>query len=208
MQELSIKKGISGLNNDDFKNHCQTVVNRLTGNANYPNPLPALDDVQEKINLFGDLVLQTKGSLRSPALTLEKNILKKVIDMDMETLFGFVKSKGYTDIVIQTSSGFPLAKLPEPVHEIGQCQNFRVTIGPVSGECTLRVNKLKGAQSYLFQCNETLTPEMENWISAASGELRTTITNLTPGKRYTFRVCAVHGNKMGPWSEYIIKYMI
>ena len=207
MKELSIKKGTSGLINDGFKNHCQTVLNGLSGNSNFTNPTVPLAEVQERVNLFGDLVLQSQGSGRSPALTLEKNLLQKEIDNDMETLFGFVKSKGYTNIIIQTSSGFPLAKLPDPVHSIGQCQDFKVTIGPASGECTLKVKKLRGAQSYLFQYCETLSPETDNWVNAPSGDTTYKMSGLTPGVRYTFRVCAIRGNEMGPWSDYIIKYM-
>lgn len=207
MKELSIKKGTSGLLNDDFKNRCQRVVNGLTGNANYPNPTPALPGVQIKIDKFNTLVLISQSLSTSPANTLAKNNLQKDLNKDMSALFWFVKSKGFTDIVIQTSTGFPLAKLPDPVHGIGMCEGFKVTMGPASGECALKVNKLKGAQSYLFQYNETLNPEINNWVNAPSGDTTMKLSGLTPGMRYTFRVCAIRGNEMGPWCEYIVKYM-
>lgn len=207
MKNYAIKKGLDGLSDNDFKDRCQNVVKGLTGNTSFPTPSPTLPVVQIKIDKFALLVQQSKSGNKSPNITLAKNLMKKDIEKDMTSWFKYVNGLGITDITILTSSGFPLAKMPEPIHSIGQCEGFVVNLGPLSGMCTLKVNKLKGAQGYLFQCTETLTPETDNWMTVGSSETRANMQGLTPGVRYTFRVCGLHGQEMGPWSEYIVKFM-
>ncbi len=207
MKNLTIKQGMSGINDNSFVNRCKNVITGLTNNTNFPAAAGLIPDVISKVSELQVLIDASTGENRSPKNTLAKNIKRNEVNADMKQVFNAVQAQGIKDITILTSSGFPLEKLPEPVNRIGQPQGFEVMMGPASGECTLKINKLKGAKSYLYQYTETLTPEVANWISLPCTETRLELSGLTPGVRYTFRVCAVRGKDIGAWSDYLIRFM-
>ena len=206
MKKQSIKKGTHGLNDTLYAAHVGHILTSLTGNANFPAPLPALPGVSTKLDKFNLIVKQIQSGDKTKNLVRNRDQQRASIEMDVDRLFNYVNNVA-TDITILTTSGFPLAKIPEPVGDMPKCEGFVLIMSQATGECTLKTNTVKGAKSYWFQYTEAVTPETDNWVNIACTESRCKITGLTPGVRYTFRVCAVGAKGRGAWSDYITRHI-
>ena len=98
------------------------------------------------------------------------------------------------------STGFPLRSGGGPVGDLPAPGDLRAKAGDDEGKVGLRCKSVTGAGSYEWQCR--LRADAASWQPAKlSTTVRITLTGLTPGVLYAFRVRAIGAAGPGAWSD-------
>lgn len=200
-----IKRGTSNLQDAALSVLAQHILENMTGNANFPTPTPTLPVYTTAYNNYVEALGEAKN--RDKEKVLIKNLRRSKLKETINQLFDYVNLTGGTNIEVLSSSGFPLAKERTPVGDMPKPESFKTTLGDGAGEVHLRVKKVKGADSYVYQHIISPSPEVENWTTINDPSSRITVKNLESGALYKFRVAAVGATGQGPWSDVITRYV-
>jgi hypothetical protein len=182
-----------------FLQEARDIVVAMTGNADYPTPVPplaevtsALDDLQAKIEAAagGD---RTAMAARNAAWVNAKGLVRQ--------LAGYVQCNCKNDLTILLSSGFKATKTPSPIGPLQPPQNLRASYTGVSGQVKLSMNPVYGVRAgYTVQLAESVAgPYTE--IAAPSNTRDIKVSNLTPGKSYWLRAAANGAAGQSGWSN-------
>lgn len=184
------------------------IVEKMTANAaNFPNPIPALADVTAAIN---DAEKAYDAALEARALskqrTAELSAMEDVMDEMVSRLASFVDtaSAGKEEIILSAgmdvrASGVASTLPPEPP------SSFTVTAGDQEGTLDLAWNADARAKSYIIQ-KSTNPPTNGSWTQVAVVTTSSyTVTGLTSGEKYWFRVAAIGAGGQSGWSDPAVK---
>ena len=97
------------------------------------------------------------------------------------------------------SAAVQVRAVAAPIGDLLAPENLRASFGDTAGEIDLIWDRVRGAVSYVIDCRELTATA---WTFAKnSTKSRATVTGLTPGKTYVFRVHAVGAAGDGPFSD-------
>lgn len=174
----------------------------MTGNANFTTPVPNAATYLAGIDaLEAKLTAQHNAEAAAKQATLEKNAAQTTVDDNNRQRANYIDGVANGDGIIIASSGFDTRAVAAPIGTVGQPQDFSAHTGDVSSAMVLNWDKVRGANSYVMQkCTD---PSIEaNWTFAGvSTKSSATITGLTSGTKYWFRVAAVGAAGQGAWSD-------
>jgi hypothetical protein len=181
------------------------VVKVMTKNPNFLSPNPALSDISDLIAALGDAYTDALDG--GKALKSIMNLAKKALLDKMASLATYVQNISQGDETIIRSSGMGVRKTKFSKDKPATAENLRTTENENAGEVSLKWKRVEKAKSYIIQM--TNTPDVDtSWLPAGiSTRSSITITGLTTGKNYWFRVAAIGAHGQGGWSE-IAKKMI
>lgn len=195
--------GFSQLSDDSFYALAQRVVESMTDNAHYPAPAPSLADVSAAVTEYGDaLVLRGGGKETTAAKNEKRRVLQKLLG----ELALYVQANCQDNLTILLSSGFEARKVSAPVGMLLKPENFKVENGPNAGSMKLMVDKVFGADNYVFECAIAPATETTPWTSKISSGRSLMIEGLTSGVKYAFRVAAAGSHPTLVYSEIINRY--
>ncbi|HBB96845.1 MAG TPA: hypothetical protein DC054_15815 [Blastocatellia bacterium] len=119
----------------------------------------------------------------------------------MSQCSGYVESVAGNDETLISSAGMDTrapasaSTMPDPP------SGLEATVGDRDGEIDLSWDPVSSARSYVIQQSPD-PPSATTWTHAgASTKSSTTITGLTPGTRYWFRVSAIGAIGQSGWSD-------
>lgn len=175
----------------DFTDH---IYDSMNGNVNFPKPSPELAVLQAanaelkkaaKAQRIGDKLSTTKVS-----------DARYEVETILKFLAGYVEYTSKTDEAMALSSGFELKKAPA----FRGGKDFKAKQG-ASGTVELSTPHVKNS-CYIWEFGTDPRPDAENWKQGAITTItKASITGLTPGTHYWFRVATVIGTRQGPFSE-------
>lgn len=176
------------------------VILCMTDNPNFPTPDPALDDFED---LVDDLETKHTLSLSGDRQAHENMVAAHTLVLENATLLAlYVKKIAKGNLVILTSSGFPLTKIPGTPQRKG----FRVKQGENSGEVLIVCSAYPKAKAYVWEIYVGANPPIDEslWkFVKATTQTKTGIGNLTKASTVWFRYCAVTKEGMMKWSQAI-----
>jgi len=185
-----IKSGVSAFSNDVFLLTCRIILAALTGNLYYPAPIPSLENFELAINNFSAAMAKAQTGSRFDKLA--RNEARKVLVVLMKNLADYCTFVAQGNLIILASSGFELAKIPQPNAPLPLPQRFKIANGINSGEFRLSVKGEKLAKMYGFhytaQETGSMAAESIQWVTETDTKSKYTITGLTPGTKYTMKV--------------------
>jgi hypothetical protein len=184
-----------------------THITAMTGNANYPAATRVPTDAQVQ-------TAQDELAAAKAAADLAENSWKSAIAArdDKEEKWDRVitaranncEAVTPNDSVALPTTGFPMRSTPSPIGNLPAPGNLRATMGDQEGQIDLIWDAVKGASSYIVECKDHNAPEP--WQQAKLlNQSRLTLTGLTQGKTYAFRVRALGSSGEGPWSDEAVK---
>jgi len=193
------------------------IINRLTGNINFPIVEPSLATVQAKSDEYhAAVVAATNGNKQQRQVRKQKRDELHTIVTDLAY---DVASRSFGDLAIYLTSGFDYKRPRVPAGDLTDPQNYRLGYTNNSGEMASRHSKVKGALLYVVMVGISATPPDEPggstppspapgpmpgaewWVAGVSSSTKFIIEGLTPGTMYYSRSRAIgRGGKMGPWS--------
>ena len=165
----------------------RSVISKMEGNANFPNPDEPLDDAKTLVDNLeaAQLTAMTGGH---PAVVARHNCEIKA-DAAFRILAAYVTRISNGDEEKILSSGF---------HTTADRSTFQkaelsVISGNVSGSVSLVAKAIADAGAYIwYQAEGALPTDDKGWITAGhSKQASYSITGLTPGVKYWFRMQAV-----------------
>jgi len=190
---MTVKPAIRWLNTDSDKlviKNISVVLKAIADNvAIYPDPDPPLADIQLALDNFS-AVVRTVG--RSPADTINKNSLRKVLTSQMRLLASYVTVACKGSMANLILSGFP------PQKPKGQPQGLVVKHGEHLGELKARINPVFGSVIYTYR----LTANTPGTVPVVVQDTACTHTfrNLIAGVKYIIDVNAAGSAGTSDWS--------
>ena len=167
-----------------------TVIRMLTGNAQLPQPPMRPSDMQLLANEYAAAIEEARnGSVHSKQV---RNALTKHVRDVLTQTGNYVRTTANGDAAILASSGFELAKKPEPVGLPGQPRNLKVLAGTLSGTTDVRWKSTPGALSYELERCEGDPAVEANWkVLRICTQVRFADSGLESFKLYNYRVSAI-----------------
>ncbi|MBI5214739.1 MAG: fibronectin type III domain-containing protein [Ignavibacteriae bacterium] len=208
MAKSKIKLGLATMQPQEKVEFSSNVLAKMTGNANFPNPNPDLNTVQQKQDDL-KLVLSNLEQARQTVaqLAAEAEEKEKALDESLSLLASYVENVSNGDEVIILSSGMSVRSTVKLTKPMPQVLDVRVSQGTNEGEVDLRWKSIKGAKSYALEYSpDPIGPS--TWTHGGiAPKAKFTIGNLESGKKYWFRVAAVGAEGRGMWSDPAVKWV-
>jgi len=180
------------------------VADRMTGNENFPDPGMMVIELKELSNQFNQALAET--GLRDMVKIAIKNDIRELLIKKLKEVGKFVltESKGAQTPLI--SSGFPLIK---PVDEVilNTPANFKIIPGDKPGEIIMKISRVKGARSYLYQWAPDPVTTKSVWESIADTRCKKVIKGLPLGVNYCFRMAAIGSRNQIIYTKVLSRYI-
>jgi hypothetical protein len=195
-----IKAGTSTLSAEALIGKSEYVEGKMTTNANFPTPNPSIATLTAAREALVAAIAQAES--RAMADIAMRNERALVLRNLLVNLARYVNNVAQGDVDIALSSGFELAKKPEPSTTLGVPMKLEVRLSDFEGALNVSWKGVEDARMYQVYMNATDPSDANAWtVVAVSSRTRVRITDLAPGKFYSFRVTALGRIGEGPASE-------
>ena len=165
----------------------RNVIEKMTGNASFPNPDVTLESCTAAVNSLEAAYLAALDGSK-----LAKSVMRdaeEACDELFRKLAGYVNRIADGSETIILSSGFQITKQPNPALR----PEFTVEHGALSSVVKLSRKAVDVARSYVWQYSRDLLPESDaDWSNHHySTKSSTEISGLVVGSKYWFRSAAI-----------------
>lgn len=196
MKTARIQLDFSRFTDANFLQKSLFITTSMTDNPNFPSPVPPLTDVQAAFESYGN-ALAAAAALGRQAV-LDKNIAREQLELVLAQLGRYVMYVANGNESILGSSGFTLAKVPQP-RVLDSPGNVILEHGDNPGELISQVPKQNGI-TFSHQITDAAPTEDTVWTSYTVSTAKYTFTGLIPGKQYWVRVAALGSRKQIKYS--------
>lgn len=181
-----------------------TVANKLTDNEHFPDPNMLIIELQETGKQFFDAVVDAKS--RDLEKIAYKNKLRIIAIKKLKQVGEFVLTHSAGKELPLITSGFTLIK---PVGELimKSPEDFIIMPGRNPGEMILKVSRVRGARTYLYQWTPAPLTKESVWESIADTRCKKVISNLPLGVNYLFRMAAVGSRNQIIYTQPLSRYV-
>ncbi|MBK8615491.1 MAG: fibronectin type III domain-containing protein [Flavobacteriales bacterium] len=197
-----IKAGLSTLKAAQVVNKSEYVESKMTGNANFPTPSPTLVELTAaRTNLVAALSAAESGAHADIA---KKNQSVKNLRDLLTKMARYVNSVAGGDVNKAVSSGFELARTPEPTEKLEAPVELSARMSSYLGRIDLRWDSVRGARMYqVYMCDGDVADGGKWTMVGVSSRTKFEVTDLEANKFFSFRVAALGRIGEGPASEIV-----
>jgi hypothetical protein len=190
MQPVKVATNFSKMRQGVLAVRAHHIVESMTGNADYPDPVPSLDLVAAALADYNDALIQTLNGGKDR--TAIKNEKRKVLEALLSKLALYVQANCKESLVILLSSGFtPHRHGSVDNSELDKPSKFKVEAGIVPGSIQLGMDKLERAVAYVFEYTSVPVNETTQWTIRITKGRNYLMLGLTSGKQYAFRAAGI-----------------
>jgi hypothetical protein len=197
-----IRLNLSRLSIPEKLDLAKQIHGALTGNASFPTPTPslaALSAAADNLQTAHDEAMAARQESKNK--TAVQNQREDELDDTLTRLAGYVSSVSGSNEALVTSAGMNFEQPKTPSGAAATPQSFAATTGDSDGEIDLSWNSVAGAQSYVVE-QSLQAPPAASWTHVQTTTKSShTVTGLTSGTRYYFRVAAVSPGGQSGWSD-------
>jgi len=193
-----------GYSDPDFLKQANFVYASLKSNPAFPKTVPPLADFKAGIDAFGDSLVGAAGGDHSMVAT--KNAKRAALEALYVQLGQYIMYAAGGNVANLVSSGFSLAKEPEPVY-LQNPGNVLLYNGITSGDLASKVFAVKGCKLYLHQISDSEPTDNTVWDIRTCSRSRYTFKGLVPGKKYWVRVAATASGEQIAYSTVASQYV-
>lgn len=201
MGRVRIVTSLLKLSDSELPIKAQTIINKVSGNAAFPDPTPPIAQVQAIKDAYEAALSAVRAGGKEKVMV--KNQTRTELLETLSKLGLYVELNCQDNEVVALSSGFDLAKKATPIGDLPKPDRITVNDGANVGEVEVSVDSIKGAKSYFFQYTSDPVKAESVWASVPCSKSRVTIKNLGSVKRYWFRAAAVGTNTTLNFSDSI-----
>lgn len=202
MSLLRPKNGLDRMSDPKLTQKTTFIISQMAGRPEFPEPSPSLAELTTALNDFKDAV--SAALTRDTNKVNEKNAKKQVLVDLLHLEIYYVLFAAQGQLSVAELSGFSFAKLsPSPFGPIAQPTNLKVVNSNQSGNMKVSVNKVAGAVAYMHQYTTDPTLKEGSWITVTCTKTKCTVTGLTPGVTYYWRVAAIGANDQVMYSDVV-----
>ena len=205
MKKSKIILSFSKLSDAELEARSFGIVAAMTGNPHFPEPTPALADLNNGIKLFSDSLALAKTGDRVKAIL--KNQHRDALELLLTNLASYCSFIAQGDRFILASSGFTLNAESSTAAILADPSNFTVEVGNRSGDALAFVNPVPNAKAYLFRWG--VAPIVnETWLHTMHSQPFLTITGLVPGTVYSFQIGAAGSKGQTVYTKVISQMVV
>ena len=173
----------------------------------YTSLIPIKADYDDLLEEFDERIADVatkQTALDEAVLLLEQKRVE--VENALRSRANRVETIANGDEAIIVGAGFEVANSTAgSVGELPAPQNLKVTMSEISGRLDVRWQRIKGAKSYIVECRtHGATPGAWQQAKLCTAA-KCSITGLTAGQEYAFRVRALGAAGEGPWSDEAVK---
>lgn len=189
--KANIKLSLSKLRPEAVLGLTRNVIEKMSGNSYFTTPAVTMAVLTAKADeLEAAIALATEGSRQSK---LDRNVVLGEMGELLRKQADYVRSICLGNAAMLNSSGFPLAKTPEPVGVPGITRQLTARITNLRGEVELRWRSVHGAHGYqVWMTSEDPATPGAKWEAIAyRTQVSHVVTDLESFKAYWFCVSAI-----------------
>ena len=182
------------------------VVTSLDDSPNFPDAAPvralllaAVDELESSFN-----AAQTARFFAATKVS-EQNQSAAAFKQAMAQVASWVASQSALDPNKIMTAGFNLKRGNTTLGALPAPTAFEVWPGAAEGTMDLFWGRVHGAKSYLIECALAGSESLDWKMVATSTNTKVSVSGLTSGQKYLFRVSAVGTAGQSPWSAPIAK---
>ena len=195
----------TSLSDGNLESKTHEIITSMTGNPNFPNPIPALADITAAATAYTTAL--SKAGTGNRIDVADKNAKRDTLISQLRILCYSVNTIANGDAAMILSSGFDLSRDPQPV-VLTRPENIKVENGVASGSLLVSVKAVKGAYAYFHEYTTDATMAPGSWVSTTGTTSKMQFTNLQPGTIYYCRVGAVGTNNQLLYSDPVSRMVI
>ena len=180
----------------------QQIVKNLTGNPDFSTPNPPLAQISATISALEAKVVQTQAARQSArALTAEQSDIEDKLDQEVAEVGGYIESASGGDEKKILAAGVGVRASAAVTRDVTAPAAFSLTEGDHNGELKAHWDRVGPARSYVLDRSAD-PPTATSWVhEKVVTTSSTTISGLTSGVRYWFRVAAIGASGQSGWSD-------
>lgn len=200
-QYYTIKLGHSGVTFEALVDKSRTNVSKLTGNAAFASPIPALSVVTAATERL-DTAVQAYAFSRSRLDKQERDIAFAELKGLRQDLGGYVQTVSNGDPELITSAGFEMVAASKPKGILPAPKDVVALARPFPGSLELRFRGVRGRMAYQVYICEGDPLDEKSWrLHTVTGKNRLLFDGLESGKVYFFRVETLGAAGASPVSD-------
>lgn len=199
-----VKLELQSKNDEVLRTFTQNHIASITGNPYYPTPKPAAVDFDGKEAVYSarlDEIAAAETALA--ALRAGKDGLRAELEAALNARAAYVDEASGGDEAKILSAGFEVQAAGSATTSIAAPHGVVATMGDDEGEIDVAWHRDPKSRSFVIEMREHSDMEAPGpWAQAKlSTRSSCTVTGLTSGKRYAFRIRALGPNELeSPWS--------
>lgn len=188
----------------DLHTLASRVAMCMTDNEHFSDPGMLIIELNETNRQY--IQSLADSGLGDRAKVAMKNDLRALLIRKLKQIAEFVQDQANGSELRLVSSGFPTMKptgeivLKEPV-------DFQIMPGPQPGDMILKVRRVIGARSYLYQWTPAPLTSESVWESIADTRCKRVISGLPLGINYFFRMAAVGSRNQIIYTQPLSRYI-
>jgi hypothetical protein len=183
--------------NADLISASDRIMVAMTGNANYPAPVPPLSDIAAAHTSFVAAVSSGNGGAHATIVRRQRRTQLVVL---LRSLALYVQQACNGDPAILLTSGYPARRTGQPVGLLPAPANLRLARGKLSGQLKARCNRIARAGSYQWRYATAAAPT--TWqLVVPTLKSSTVLEGLIAGIAYIVQVRAVGSRGASEWSD-------
>lgn len=202
MQQRKAITSFMSMSQTEFIKVTSRITESMQDNANFPNPEPNMQEIQEAFNAY---MLAYEKSLNGTREDTQIKYEKRdAFTTLLNKLAQYVNDTAKGNMALLESSGFNISaerhkkKTPPAPAEVKSLEGER------EGQIIIKHPKIKDAEGYLVLMTDA-NPQPENtqaWTQRISNDTKTTFNGLESGKRYYFKVAGInsYANSTGEYN--------
>jgi hypothetical protein len=202
-----IKLNLKYLSVSDKVQFARQIITSMTGNASFPAPDPPLATVTASANevekAFNDASVAKQEYAAKLSIQGDK---VEILDANLRKLANYVDSTSSDNDAIIQSAGMSVRAKPAPIGNLPIPAGLSAEAGAKEGEIDISWDRVEGARSYVVEQSADPITQTSWKYAAVSTKSSMTISGLTSGVKYWFRVAGVGAAGRGPWSDPATKY--
>lgn len=198
--KANIKLSLDRMRPVDLEALSLNVVANMTGNPNFATPAVPLADLATEADKLEELIQQATNGSRQSKLLRDDQVA--VVQAMLRAQADYVRSVCGGDRTKLESSGFELARSPEPIGIPGVPQRVEARFTSLKGEVKLRWSSVHGARGYQVWTTDQDPATGGKWQPIGyTTRVSHLITDLESYKAYFFCVSAIGAAGEGAQSD-------
>jgi hypothetical protein len=193
-----IRNNFSRLNDSNLEVKANTIIAAMTGNTNFPSPVPPLAEVVTAATDYSTALVAVKQGGKTEVAV--KNQKRKALENLLITLASYVTMTSKGDRAVMVSSGFDLVKVKEP-SPLGKPEIIKVVDGVNPGELKVIISRVMDARNYMYEYTQDPLAAQNDWIGQNITLNKMLFKDLESGKKYWCRVIAYGRNQQLAYSN-------
>jgi hypothetical protein len=181
-----------------------TVAKKMTDNEHFPDPGMLIIELREIHNQFFQAVVDALSRDREKIAI--KNSLRVLCIKKLKQVGEFVLLHAADEELPLISSGFDLIKSVDEII-LKAPKDFKIMPGPKPGDMILKVRRVPGARSYLYQWTPAPLTKESVWESIPDTRCKRIISGLPLGVNYFFRMAVVGSRNQIIYTQILSRYI-